>query len=60
MVRSAAIPAVALFGAIVGTFAAGTAQAHFLVLLPTNDVVEDRESTTLGLQIAFTHPMQQG
>lgn len=41
-------------------FGTGSAVAHFLVLLPANDVVGAADPRTLELAIAFTHPMEQG
>lgn len=36
------------------------AAAHFVVLLPSDDVVESGHGRDLALQLMFTHPMQQG
>ena len=35
------------------------AAAHFLVLLPSTDIVEDQDGRTVSLDIRFTHPMEQ-
>lgn len=34
--------------------------AHFLVLLPSTDIVEDQDNRTVDLDLRFTHPMEQG
>ncbi len=39
---------------------AARSEAHFVVLLPSADVVESQQSRDLELQLLFTHPMQQG
>ena len=36
------------------------AAAHFVVLLPSDDVVQSGRSRDLSLQLMFTHPLQQG
>ncbi len=36
------------------------AHAHFVVLLPSRDVVSAADEKAVQLDIAFTHPMQQG
>jgi len=36
------------------------AAAHFQVLLPSTDIVEDQDSRTVTLDLRFTHPMEQG
>jgi cobalt/nickel transport protein len=36
------------------------ARAHFQVLLPATDVVTAADGQTLGLELLFTHPMEQG
>ena len=35
------------------------AAAHFLVLLPSTDIVEGRDPRTVDLDLRFTHPMEQ-
>ena len=40
--------------------AAGAAQGHFLVLLPSSDVVAGIDSASVDLKVLFTHPMDQG
>jgi cobalt/nickel transport protein len=35
------------------------AEAHFLVLLPSTDIVEGQDSRTVDLDLRFTHPMEQ-
>ncbi|NUQ61920.1 MAG: DUF4198 domain-containing protein [Pirellulales bacterium] len=44
----------------IAVLAARMACAHFLVLLPSLDVVEADDPRTVEVGIAFTHPMQQG
>ncbi len=39
---------------------ADRAAAHFQVLLPSTDIVEDRDPRTVDLDVRFTHPMEQG
>jgi cobalt/nickel transport protein len=39
---------------------ADRAAAHFLVLLPSTDIVEDQDLRTIDLDLRFTHPMEQG
>ena len=39
---------------------ASRAESHFLLLVPSTDVVEAGDGKTLELEIAFTHPMQSG
>jgi len=36
------------------------AAAHFLVLLPSTDIVQAEDSRTVNLDLRFTHPMEQG
>jgi len=40
--------------------AAGTAWAHFQVLIPSQDTVTAQGSKIVNLNILFTHPMEQG
>jgi len=40
--------------------AVGQARGHFVVLRPAGDVVADRASRELDLEVLFTHPMEQG
>ncbi len=54
--RLAVIP---LLAGIVA-FSAYRAAAHFQVLLPSTDVVEDQETRSIDLDLRFTHPMEQG
>ena len=45
----------------IGLFSlADRAAAHFQVLLPSTDVVEDKDARTVDLDLRFTHPMEQG
>jgi cobalt/nickel transport protein len=47
---------------LIGTLSllSGTyAPAHFLVLLPSADIVEDKDCRTIDLDLRFTHPMEQ-
>ena len=46
--------------AIVGLVLGPQADAHFLVLIPNHDVVEEPSQTKLVFDIQFTHPMDQG
>ncbi len=39
---------------------ADRATAHFQVLLPSTDIVEDQDPRTVDLDLRFTHPMEQG
>lgn len=39
---------------------AGTANAHFQVLIPSDDIVTASDSRSIELNIEFTHPMEQG
>jgi len=36
------------------------AAAHFQVLLPSTDIVEDQDVRTIDLDLRFTHPLEQG
>ena len=36
------------------------ANAHFQVLLPATDIVEDQDTHSVDLDLRFTHPMEQG
>ncbi len=38
----------------------GRSSAHFLVLLPHDDVITADGNRTVNLRILFTHPMEQG
>ena len=38
---------------------ADRAAAHFQVLLPSTDIVEDQDMRTVDLDLRFTHPMEQ-
>jgi len=45
----------------IGLFSlADRAAAHFQVLLPSTDIVEDQDLRTIDLDLRFTHPMEQG
>ena len=48
-----------LAGLLVG-FLVGGADAHFLVLLPSADVVQAADDRSIELAVEFTHPMEQG
>ncbi len=49
-----------LFLAAIGLISlADRAAAHFQVLLPSTDVVEDQEVRAIDLDLRFTHPMEQ-
>ncbi len=49
-----------LFAATVALYTPATVQGHFLVLVPSSDVVEDAGDRIVQLDIRFTHPMQRG
>ena len=49
--------AILLFGLLL--LLGSRATAHFLVLLPSTDIVEDQDSRTVDLDLRFTHPMEQ-
>jgi len=53
-------PMFAPLALLVAGFAAGTAEAHFQVLLPASDLVSSAQNRTVELTILFTHPMEQG
>ncbi len=42
------------------TSLADRAAAHFQVLLPSTDIVEDQDLHAIDLDLRFTHPMEQG
>jgi cobalt/nickel transport protein len=45
----------------IGLFSlADRAAAHFQVILPSTDIVEDKDARTVDLDLRFTHPMEQG
>jgi cobalt/nickel transport protein len=45
----------------IGPFSlADRAAAHFQVLLPSTDIVEQQDPRTVDLDLRFTHPMEQG
>ncbi len=48
------------FTLLVASLMALRAEAHFQVLLPSTDIVEDADSRTIRFDIRFTHPMEQG
>jgi len=49
-----------MIASIVFCLSVVSAEAHFQVLLPSTDVVAVEDSKTVRLEIAFTHPMEQG
>jgi cobalt/nickel transport protein len=49
-----------LSAAILTCLAAGMAGAHFQVLIPSQDIVTAAGNRTVALNVAFTHPMEQG
>jgi cobalt/nickel transport protein len=53
--RTAITLLLAIIPLLPGTYAA----AHFVVLLPSTDIVENLDSRTVDLDLRFTHPMQQ-
>ena len=42
------------------SFAARVASGHFLVLVPSTDIVTAEGRKTVALDVTFTHPMEQG
>lgn len=46
--------------ALTAALAVKSASAHFLVFLPSSDVVQSGDPPTIDIAVAFTHPMQQG
>lgn len=42
------------------TLAAAPAWAHFQMILPTSDLVSDKDPATIRLDLLFTHPMEDG
>jgi cobalt/nickel transport protein len=54
---------IALILAMLGTglcSLANQAAAHFQVLLPSTDIVEEQDSRAVEFDLRFTHPMEQG
>ena len=58
--RIAFVSVTALIVAAALLLATGQARGHFLVLIPSADVVAAKQGKTVDLKILFTHPMQQG
>ncbi|MGO9112837.1 MAG: DUF4198 domain-containing protein [Thermoguttaceae bacterium] len=56
---STRLATILLFGISLVLFA-DRAVAHFQVLLPSTDIVEDQDARTVDLDLRFTHPMEQG
>ena len=56
----ARLPIILLLTAIGLISLADRAAAHFQVLLPSTDIVEDQDPRTVDLDLRFTHPMEQG
>jgi cobalt/nickel transport protein len=56
----ARLPIILLFLGVGLEAFAGRAVAHFQVLLPSSDIVEDQDPRTIDLDLRFTHPMEQG
>ena len=54
------LPLILFLTAIGLTSFADRAAAHFQVLLPATDIVEDQDLRTVDLDLRFTHPMEQG
>jgi hypothetical protein len=46
--------------AVIVALAAGSAWAHFQVLVPSTDIVTAEGAKTVDLDIVFTHPMELG
>lgn len=57
---SVRLPLILLLAGIGLIFLADRAVAHFQVLLPSTDIVEDQDTRTIDLDLRFTHPMEQG
>lgn len=57
MIRRLALLAPLLLAAPLG---AGPAQAHFLEMIPSADIVDVEGERKVSLDIAFTHPMERG
>ncbi len=49
---------IGLAAAVMMALSAGTAAAHFGVIIPSDDIVEKGESRELGLDIKFIHPFE--
>jgi len=49
-----------IFAVIVAALTVQSGLAHFLVLLPDNDIVSAGDDRTVNFEILFTHPMEQG
>lgn len=49
-----------LFSGLLIAVTAEIGEAHFVVLIPSRDVVTASADRTIDLQVAFTHPMEQG
>ncbi len=56
----ARLPIILLLAGIGLISLADRAAAHFQVLLPSTDIVEDQDTRTVDLDLRFTHPMEQG
>ena len=54
------LPAAGLIAGLVLCLAAGEAQSHFQVLIPSTDVVAAGDGKVITLEVLFTHPMEQG
>ncbi|MGQ9503909.1 MAG: DUF4198 domain-containing protein [Thermogutta sp.] len=50
----------AILLAVIGLEISTPAHAHFLVLLPSSDVVDSPQEAEVHFEIQFTHPMEQG
>ena len=48
------------FAGLVVWLLAGRVEAHFLMLIPSGDVVSPGDPRTVDLEIVFTHPMEAG
>jgi cobalt/nickel transport protein len=54
------LPVAGWIAMLVACLAADEVRAHFLVLIPSTDVVTAQQSKTVTLEIVFTHPMEHG
>jgi len=52
--------ALGVFALLAWSTLSGPAAAHFVVLLPSSDVVSADDPRTIQLRLLFTHPMEQG
>jgi len=46
-------------GLIAGLFLGMPLYGHFQMILPSNNIVEDQKTATIGLELIFCHPFEQ-